>query len=65
MCPRSSDPILFSKLLYKMGHTFLDVQYMMVKFIVYCHSKSGHEWRYREQGGEKKNRKRKEERDLV
>ena len=28
VCPRSSDPILYSKLLYKMGHYFLDIQYV-------------------------------------
>ena len=27
VCPRSSDPILFGKLLYEMGHYFLDIQY--------------------------------------
>ena len=27
MCPRSSDPMLYSNLLYKMGHYFLDIQY--------------------------------------
>ena len=26
VCPRSSDPILCSNLLYKMGHYFLDIQ---------------------------------------
>ena len=26
-CPGSSDPILYSKLLHKMGHYFLDIQY--------------------------------------
>ena len=25
VCPRSSDPILYSKLLYKIGHYFLDI----------------------------------------
>ena len=27
VCPRSSDPILYNKLQYKMGHYFLDKQY--------------------------------------
>ena len=27
VCPGSSDPILYRKLLYKTGHYFLDIQY--------------------------------------
>ena len=27
-CPGSSDPILYSKLLYKTGHYFMDIQYV-------------------------------------
>ena len=28
-CPRSSDPFYYSKLLYEMGHYFLDRQYQV------------------------------------
>ena len=30
MCPRSSDPISYSNLLYKMGNFFLDTRYVTV-----------------------------------
>ena len=30
VCPRSSDPFYYSHLLYKMGHYFLDTQYVKV-----------------------------------
>ena len=28
MCPRSSDPFLYSNLLHKLGHYFMDIQYV-------------------------------------
>ena len=30
VCPGSSDPFYMSKLLYKMGHYFLDTQYISI-----------------------------------
>ena len=35
VCPRSSAPILYGKLLYKMGHYFLDIQYVSVRLIFF------------------------------
>ena len=31
ICPRSRDPFYICKLLYKMGHYFLDIQYIIKK----------------------------------
>ena len=33
VCTRSSDPFKKSKLLYKMGHYFLDIQYVYMKYM--------------------------------
>ena len=32
VCPRSVDPISYSKLLHKMGQAFLDIQYQNLNF---------------------------------